>query len=133
MTKQYIEEFKAAQAEWKRKEEQVMAEENEKIQAFANLQKEREEAQKLEKQARYTLTKSPSPDINLDVLCSTVANVMCCLISEKKLWLEYRRLWEKRSTRQRRREQRWRESEKNCIWRNKRKLPDRKKKMKSVS
>lgn len=52
MTKKYIEEFKVAQAEWKRKERQAMEEENKKILAFANVQREREEAQKQEKQAR---------------------------------------------------------------------------------
>lgn len=52
MTKRYIEEFKAAQEEWRRKEREAMEEENRKILAFANVQKEREEAQKQEKQAR---------------------------------------------------------------------------------
>ena len=53
MTKKYIEEFKHAQEEWKRKEREAMEEENRRILAFANVQKEREEAQKAEKQARY--------------------------------------------------------------------------------
>ena len=53
MTKKYIEEFKASQEEWKRKEREAMEEENRRILAFANVQKEREEAQKQEKQARY--------------------------------------------------------------------------------
>ena len=52
MTKQYIEDFKVAQQEWKRKEKEAMEEENRKIMEFANVQKAREEAQKLEKQAR---------------------------------------------------------------------------------
>lgn len=52
MTKKYIHEFKVAQEEWKRKEREAMEEENKKILAFANVQKEREEAQKAEKQAR---------------------------------------------------------------------------------
>lgn len=52
MTRKYIEEFKVAQEEWKRKEKEAMEEENRKILAFANVQKEREEAQKAEKQAR---------------------------------------------------------------------------------
>lgn len=55
MTKRYIEEFKSAQEEWKRKERQAMEEENRKILEFANVQKEREEAQKLEKQARFVI------------------------------------------------------------------------------
>ena len=45
MTKKYIEEFKHAQEEWKRKEREAMEEENRRILAFANVQKEREEAQ----------------------------------------------------------------------------------------
>lgn len=53
MTKQYIEEFKVAQEEWKQKEKEAMEEENRKIMEFAKVQKAREEAQKLEKQARY--------------------------------------------------------------------------------
>lgn len=52
MTRKYIEEFKDAQQEWRRKEKEAMEEENRKILAFANVQKEREEAQKQEKQAR---------------------------------------------------------------------------------
>ena len=52
MTRKYIEEFKASQEEWKRKEKEVMEEENRRILAFANVQKEREEAQKQERQAR---------------------------------------------------------------------------------
>ena len=54
------------------------------------------------------------------------------MLSEKRHWLEYRRHWARRFTRQRRREPRWRGLEKSCTSRSRKRQPGRKRKMISV-
>ena len=82
MTKHYIEEFKHAQEEWKRKEKEAMEEENKKILAFANVQKEREEAQKAEKQARSVTFQHSHTQVLYDMRYATLLEYIhrCCMI-----------------------------------------------------